>query len=538
MTDWSAYPVAQSGGSQAAASPPDDPWGAYPADRRTRSIPEELLRQGGLGARYLLEGFSAPVAIVGDAANGVANLGIRGVNAVAGTEIPELESYAQYTKRALDKVLPNPETAGERVVGDASRFLASAGGGAGVAKVGEMAGTNALAPLAKNMAGQAAAATTGGAAYGITGEYTDNPVLKGAAALGGGMLGSAAQAGAAKMLAPSPKIPTTPEIKAASQASYKASEDAGLVIRPGRIQQLSVSVKEKLADLAFDPEDQPMIARSLARLDKAGAENITLKGVDAIRKKIVNILKDGNNTERMMAGKILSYIDDAMTSLTPDDVVQGNTAEAVALLKQGQGLWKVQAKSQLIDDLVQQAQRQAARSNSGGNLQNTLKQKLSTILDKPKLARMFTAEEKAAIEKIVRGNFGTDTLRIIGRLAPSSNSWLPIILGAGPGGYAVGGLAGTAAAIGVPAVGSMAKAAGTALTRGAVNRLSETVRSGAIPQRPVQVPPFDPQQMLIQSLLQGTRPPLPNAYADALLRSGGAAVPATGNQDTGPRIRP
>jgi hypothetical protein len=526
-------------GGQPEAQP--GPWAKYqaPSAPEQPGMVEELLRQGGLGARYLLEGLSTPVAIVGDAANGAANLGISGINAVAGTNIPKFESYADYTKRSLDKVLPSPKTPEERVIGDMSRFVATAGGSAGAAKVGEMMGTKALAPFGENMAGQGLAALTGGGAYGVAGEATDNPLIKGGAALLGGAAG-AGIASALERATPSAavKIPTTPQIKASSQAAYKASEDAGLIIKPAQMQKLSASVKEKLADLAFDPDDQPMIARALGRLDKAGAENITLKGVDAIRKKVVNILKDGNNTERMMAGKILSYIDDSMTSLTPDDVVQGNTDDAVKMLKDAQGLWRVQAKSQLIDDLVAQAERQAARSNSGGNLQNALKQKLGSILDKPKLARMFSPEEKAAIDSIVKGNPVSNALRIVGRLAPSSNSWLPILLGGGPGGYAAGGLTGAALALGVPAAGSIAKATATGMTKGAVNRLSEMVRSNAIPRVPQQTPPFDPQQFLIQSLLQGTRLQPPNAYADALLRSGAVSVPASGNPNTGPQPQP
>jgi hypothetical protein len=460
-----------------------------------------LQRQLGLTARAGLQGLSSPLAIVGDAANGVANLGIRGVNAVAGTEIPELETYGQYTDRALDKVLPKPEGTGEQVANIGAQMMSGAGAMAGVAKVGEMAGTKLLAPL-----------------------------------------GESVIAKAINSVGSKPKIPSTPEIKAASQAAYKASEEAGLIIKPTRMQQLSEAVKTKLADYAFDPEDQPMIARALARLDKAGAENITLKGVDAIRKKLVNVMQDGNNTERMMARKILGYIDDSMTSLTPDDVVQGNTDEAVKVLTEARSLWKVQAKSQLIDDLVVQAQDQAARTNSGGNLQNILRQKLGTILSKPKLARMFSKEEIDAIRQIVRGTASQNALRTVGRLAPSSNAQLGPILTQmglmGGAGYTGAGLTGAAVGVGVPAVGAIAKAGGTALTKGAINRLSTQVRSSAIPRAPQQAPQFDPQQMLIQALMQGTRPQLPNAYADALLRSGGVSVPATGSQETGPRTRP
>lgn len=507
---------------------------------QARSAGDEITRQLGLTGRYLLEGASTPVAIVGDAANGLANLGISGINAVAGTNIPKFQSYEQYRDKALD-VLPKPENAKERVVGDMSRFIAAAGGTAGAAKVGEMAGTRALAPLGENMAGQALAAEAGGGAFGITGEHTDNPWLKGAAALLGGA-GGAGIAAATERFAPSavprPAVPTTQQIREASNAAYRDAGEAGAILTPAPLQRVNTEFTNWLANFGYDPALQPHIGVLLNRLQGAGQNNITAEGVDIIRKIAGNVARDGNPSERTIAGELVGRLDDMMDNLNQGDVVQGNGPQAAQAFSRARELWRTYRKSELLDNLLVKGEDQALSTNSGGNVQNAIRQKLRSILDNPRTSRLFTEEERTAIRQVVRGTPTQNALRIVGRLAPSSNSWLPIILGGGPGGYAAGGLPGTAAALGIPAAGSLAKAGATALTRGAVNRLSNTVRSTAIPAQPEQAPAFDPQQMLIQSLLQGTRPQPLNAYADALLRSGGAAVPASGNQDTGPRPRP
>lgn len=542
MTEpWKKY---QGGANTAAAEP--GPWQKYAptAPAEQRSIGDELLRQGELGARYMLEGFSTPIAIVGDAANGVANLGISGINAVAGTNIPKFESYGQYTKRALDKVLPNPETPQERVVGDMSRFVSAAGGSAGAAKVGEMAGTRMLAPMGENMGAQALAAEAGGGAYGVTGEHTDNPWIKAAAGLIGGVGGAGIAAAGERLLpsaaGPRPVIPTTQQIREASNVAYQDAADAGAIIRPEAMQRVNGDFTRWLANFGYDPGLQPHVGLLLNRLQQAGQDNITAEGIDIIRKLAVNVARDGNNSERVVAGELIGRLDDMMDNLGAADVVQGDGPGAAAAFTQARDLWRTYRKSELIDNLVVRAEDQALSTNSGGNIQNTIRQKLRSILDNPKQRRLFTQEEQDAIRQIVRGTPTQNALRIIGRLAPSSNSWLgPILGGMGAGGYATGGPMGAAIAIGIPTAGAAAKSAATGLTQRSVNQLSEMVRSTAMPPYQPSAPvPVDWAALTARLLAAGTQPQLPNAYADALLRSGAVAVPASDNQGTGPRNRP
>jgi hypothetical protein len=471
--------------------------GARPGASQPPSAWDGISRQLGLTARAGLEGLSAPVGIVGDAANGLANLAISGVNAVAGTDIPKFESYGQYTERALDKVLPKPEGTAEKAANIGAQMMSSAGATAGLAKVGEMAGTKLLAPLGESVIAN--------------------------------MTSKTAQ-----------KIPTTQAIKGAASAAYKDAEEAGAILRPEAIKRTTAEIQNALAEFGYHPGLQPKVGVILGELDRVSNGNITAKGVDTIRKLAIAVAKSNDPSERTLGGMIIRRLDDMMIDLKPEDVVQGNAEEAVAAITKARGLWKVKVKSELVDDLLERAKRQAARTNSGGNLQNSISQKFSKILDNEKMRRLFDKEEIKAIEEIVNGTITRDTLRTIGRLAPSSNSALgPLLYGmGGAGSYMAGGFPAAAMAIGVPAVGMIAKAGGTALTKGAVNRLSNQVRSNAISRAPQQTTPVDPQQMLIQALMQGTRPPLPNAYADALLRSGAVAVPATGNPNTGPQNRP
>src|SRR5258707_4160453 len=94
------------------------------------SIGDQIGKQLGLAGRYGVEGAMALPNMVGNAANSAINLGSMGINKLAGTNIPMLGMPSQSTSDILTKAgMPQPDTAGERVVGDMSRALASTGFG-------------------------------------------------------------------------------------------------------------------------------------------------------------------------------------------------------------------------------------------------------------------------------------------------------------------------------------------------------------------------------------------------------------------------
>jgi hypothetical protein len=273
-----------------------------------------------------------------------------------------------------------------------------------------------------------------------------------------------AQANAAKKAAA-----TTGELKKQASQYYKDAAAADLIIAPKPIQDLNKSIVDDLANFGFHPELQPKVGVILKELERVQNGNITATGLDNIRKMAVGITKSPDASERALGGMVVGKIDDLMESLTAADVVQGNAAKATEALQKGHAAWKTMRKSELIDDLVTKGENQAMSTNSGGNVQNAIRQKLRSILDDPKKARLFTAEERGAIDKIVKGTASQNALRMLGRLAPSSNAWLGILST-----FAAPGIG-----VAVPLAGAAAKAGATKLTNNAVENLSTLVRGGA-----------------------------------------------------------
>lgn len=117
---------------------------AAPAQPK-RSIGAELGRQVGLTARHAINGVAAIPAMAADAVTGVANTVLD--KTVGEGQGPRFQKSAQALDDTLTNLgLPKPETAQERVVGDATSALA---GGAGVVKVGQALAKNAAAPVAR-----------------------------------------------------------------------------------------------------------------------------------------------------------------------------------------------------------------------------------------------------------------------------------------------------------------------------------------------------------------------------------------------------
>ncbi len=121
----------------------------------------EIPRQVGLAARYGAEGLGQAAEVVTEP--------IRNVLELLGA--PKMQSTGRAVSGLADAVgLPKPETADERVIGDASRLVAGAGGMTGAARgvanatngiVSKVAGSMAAAPGMQAVAGAAAGGAGG-----------------------------------------------------------------------------------------------------------------------------------------------------------------------------------------------------------------------------------------------------------------------------------------------------------------------------------------------------------------------------------------
>lgn len=178
--------------------------GAEPAQVQQPSAWEryggELGRQVGLTVRHGVTGLTALPALLGNGLNSAINLGVDGVNALAGTKIGHLEMPTETIQRLESQAgLPTPKNSTERIVGDAASAMTGVGG---TYALGQKL-LNGAAPLSQTIGrtltavpgNQVVAAGSAGASGGAAREAGLGPWGQLAASLLGGAAGSLGAAG-------------------------------------------------------------------------------------------------------------------------------------------------------------------------------------------------------------------------------------------------------------------------------------------------------------------------------------------------------
>lgn len=311
-------------------------------------------RQIGLTARYGLEGL-AQMAQIGtepirrlqdmvtpDRAPTMSQL-------ATGERTPKSTSLGeQATKFANWIGLPSPEGANERVIGDASRLVAGAGGLGAAGKLAQGAGGmvgRAGEFFASNPLQQAASAGGAGLAGGSVREAGGGPWAQAGAALAGGLAGPAALSGA----------------QAVARGASNTARRLGDALAPGVAttqnidHQISLTLQRQGIDWAIVPErvKQPMRQEVARALDTGGDLN-----PDALRRLLdfrrtgatptrgmltqdpvqitqeMNLAKTGANStdiglqrlpglQNQNTSRLLNLLDDAGARGAPDDFATG-----------------------------------------------------------------------------------------------------------------------------------------------------------------------------------------------------------------------
>lgn len=286
------------------------------------------------------------------------------------------------------------------------------------------AGVKSLVPFIANPFVQAGA--TGGI-YGATdAALNDKAVLPTAAAgIGAGVAGQGLANVATGLLGKAagvfnkkPEIPSAQQIASSKDAAYETAKQAGVVYTPQFVDRVTQEAQRKAADIGFSPRLQPGAKAVFEELGDRSGKNITMKDADILRRIASGGYEMGKKENNRVVRSVVETIDDAMRNPKPGDILAGNASVGVPALNEGRRLAAIDFKLQDIANAVTRAKNQAARSGSGGNIDNATRQKFDQLLQN----RMnWTPDEQAALQKIVQGTMTQDAMRLAGKLSPSGN---------------------------------------------------------------------------------------------------------------------
>lgn len=355
-------------------------------------------------------------------------------------------------------------------------------------------------PTLASMAGRGAAEGAGyGALYGAgEGEGLEDRTLsaaRGGVAGGavGGAFGALGRIGAGKI--DKSAIPSVDDLRTAGQAAYQQADQAGVIFTPDAVNRLKMDIGKKLVDIGYDPALQPGAAAVVKRIEDLAGQNVTLTGLDSLRKVAGNGFVPGNKSNNKAVSDIIGAIDDLVSAPKPNELMSGNAKQASDALKTARDMWSRLSKSERVTDAISRAELRAASTGSGGNVDNAIRQNLRRIVENP---RGFSKPEQEALKKAVEGSSTQNALRLAGKLSPSGNGLMAAL---GIGGTMVNPL------VGVASLGGMgAKTVADGLTRNQTSIVNALIRSGgSLPA--AQVTPI--RKAIVDALTRGTAQQLP-----------------------------
>jgi hypothetical protein len=327
---------------------------------------------------------------------------------------------------------------------------------------------------------RAALSAPEGAVYGTVDALGhDTDVKKGAitgaiAAPIGSVVADAASAAIGHILpaATPSRVPDLAQLRQRANAAYDAADNAGVIVAPHAMNRLNQAVQGDLANFGYDPALQPRIAAVLTRLDDAAQNNVTLRGIDIIRRVANNARTSQDASERAAGNIVINNIDDFVGNLHPNDIIAGNQRQGIDALNNARQIWTRVAKNETLMNAVEAARLRAGSTGSGGNIENATRQNLRKFIDPASSQQMrnLTQDERNAISEIVLGTPGQNFMRLAGKLSPSGNGLMAGL-----------GIVGTMANphIGLASLGGMAsKAIADRSVMNAVAALDELVRAG------------------------------------------------------------
>jgi len=447
------------------------------------NVPEQL----GSG---LNEGLASFAGLPVDAVTGALNLGAKGINYVAGTEIPPIENPvggSTSIRNALDPFITEaapqsmPQRYARRIGQEAGFGVPMAATTAALPGVGAMARANMPAFMATSGAGDVGSAVAGQTSQEIA---PGNAIADIVASLVGGA------AGAGSVAAMTPEygaVPSTSDLQAKASELWDRVKSSEATLTDDATARLGESVKGALPTSQLAPESYPNAFRS-ADLT-ANLKNPTVYDVVEARRIIGdNVAADPKEARvgSAMKAEILDYLN----GLKPTDV-NGDASGVVDDVLAANNTTARVKRAQEIENAGRKGESRAATSGTGGNEVNTIRQNVRAIFDRERDVTKsgkrsgYTPDEMAAMEKVVMGSPASNLARMVGRMAPTSGALPMMATGIGGAAGMSGALASGNPLMAIPAIaggiGFAGKAVAENLTQRDIARLLATIQGGGKP---------------------------------------------------------
>lgn len=375
-------------------------------------------------------------------------------------------------KQARREAHPVASTAGEIVGGVAAGGSLAKGGAT-------LVGRNVprLSQAAPRLT-QTGLAATEGAAYGGlygAGEAKPGERLEGAStgAMIGGIAGGALQSAGnalatrAARKAAQQAAPTSDDLASAAQRLYRASEAEGVNYKAPSVQRLGQNLK--IAAGRINDRLRPKTAGFMDDVDNLFTGDVPLEVMDEFRKSLGKEIKRASPDDARTLSSMKRVLDAYLDRVGPGDFT-GNSQKAVSLLKDARLNWARAAKTETIENILDQAGVDGAGKYTQSGFANAVRQEMRSLYKSIQKGKQtgWTQEEIALIKQMAMGGANSRIINLFAKFAP--RGVVSIV-----GGQAAGSLIPGVGNVLVPLAGHVA---GEAADRGAM-AAAQALRTGA-----------------------------------------------------------
>ena len=248
------------------------------------------------------------------------------------------------------------------------------------------------------------------------------PLAAGAIQLGGaavrGIRGIAQRAAGE---APTPSVlPTVDQLRASRSAAYEAVDNLGARYNPGDVNNLVRSVDRSMRDFGISELRHPRAYSLLQEMRQRIDEPVTLREMDQLR-QVIRRDTGSDPAEREAGRRMIAEIDGFLDNATPQ-VAQGNPAVVGVAMREARQAHRQYRKAELMETAIERAMDRAGSTGVGGNFENVLRQEVRRLYTTRATRDTFTADERRAMQRFVRGSTEENILRGLSRLSPVGNS--------------------------------------------------------------------------------------------------------------------
>ena len=351
-----------------------------------------------------------------------------------------------------------------------------------------------------------------------------------------------------------PKSPTRQELSEATNKAYKEVAKLDIKYSPVAVEKMVTELERSLNEEGFiaaikGVDDVFALISSLKGAPKDSY--VKMSSLDVARQRLNDLAGSPKNQVKKAAQAAINKIDDFIASpngsnlvgkkaptkgqeLTPTgfnfseaDAVANKAAAQQASKKILEARANAAAgfRSDKIQELREIMDLKSSASNSGMNIDNTVRQKLAALLTNSggKGVRGFSKEEKEAIRSVVTGTPTKNALRYVGNLLGGGGGLgqgLTTFLPAGGVLAADGGIGAITAAMAPGVVGAVSKRGSNRIANNEIKAIEEQIRlRSPLGQRSNQVyAPSSTKETMIKTLAAPVNSQPNNTMQEELLR--------------------